>query len=186
VLTLRSLYPFERVVDWINQAMLIRRFGDKIAALRQLKMRGIVDWIPLMQPIVENTASAADAHVVLGKIAEATAEPVEAIRIFGFAAYGDYKTNLFWSLWQHRKDVAAAAVDAIDDTIRVAALLAARQFRAQHQDMVMASSDEVNAAFNMAITLATDGTGVKVSSADVERKRLIFMEEFEKALQPAA
>jgi hypothetical protein len=186
VLTLRSLYPFERVIDWINQAMLIRRFGDKIVALRQLKVRGIVDWIPIMQPIVENTASAADAQVVLAKIAEATEEPPEAIRLFGFAAYGDYKTNLFWSLWQHRKDVAAAAADAIDDTIRIAARLAAKQFRAQNKDMVMASSDEVNVAFAAAMAAAVDGTTVKITAADTERKRMIFLEEFEKTVQKSA
>jgi hypothetical protein len=194
VLSLRSLYPFERVVDWINQAMLIRRFGDKIAKLRELKMRGIVDWIPLMQPIVENNAEnnvennarAADAQVVLARIATDTEEPIEAIRIFGFAAYADYKTNLFWSLWQHRKDHFAAAADAVDETLRVSARLAARQYRATHKEMVMASSDDVNSSFTMAMSMAVDGTGLTLTSADKERKRAAYQEEFEKELRKPA
>ena len=184
VLTLRSLYPFERVVDWINQAMLIRRFGEKIEMLRQLKLRGIVDWIPLMQPIVENTAGAADAQVVLQKVAEATGEPPEAIRIFGFATYADYKTNLFWSLWQHRKDPVAAAADAVDETLRLSARLAARKFREQNAAVVRASLDEVNTAFDAAMSLAVSGINVNISAVERERKRLDFFEQVEKELQP--
>ncbi len=102
VLSVRTLYPFERSVDWINQAILIRRYRENIAALRQLSMRGISDWIPLMDPIVNNTAGKADAEAVLGHIATAVNEPVEVVRVFGRAAYNDYKANLLWSLCQHR------------------------------------------------------------------------------------
>jgi hypothetical protein len=183
VLTLRSLYPFERVVDWINQAMLIRRFGERIAKLRELEIRGIVDWIPLMQPIVEKNANAADAQAVLQKIADAVSEPIEVIRLFGFTAYTDYKTNLFWSLWQHRKDTAAATADAIDETLALYAKYAAKQYHAQHQDVVMASQDDVNGAFNAAVATAIDGTTVTLSAADKERKRIAFSEQFEEELK---
>jgi hypothetical protein len=179
VLTLRSLYPFERVVDWINQAMLIRRFGDRIAKLRELSMRGIVDWIPLMQPIVENNAQAADAQVSLQKIAEAVGEPIEVIRTFGFAVHRDYKTNLFWSLWQHQKESFAAAADAVDETLDLYARYTAAQYRAQHKDMVMASQDDVNQAFNTAIATATDGTNLTLNAAEKERKRIRFAKTFE-------
>ncbi len=102
VLSVRTLYPFERSVDWINQAILIRRYRENIAALRMLSMRGISDWIPLMEPIVNDTAGKADAEAVLGHIATAVNEPVEVVRVFGRAAYNDYKANLLWSLTQHR------------------------------------------------------------------------------------
>ena len=183
VLTLRSLYPFERVVDWINQAMLIRRFGDRIAKLRELEIRGIVDWIPLMQPIAENTARAADAQVVLQKIADATGESIEAIRMFGYATYGDYKANLFWRLWQHQKDSNAAVADAVDETLDLYARYTAAQYRAQHKDMVMASQDDVNAAFDAAIATAIDGTNLTLNAAEKERKRIRFAGTFEKALK---
>lgn len=184
VLTLRSLYPFERVVDWINQAMLIRRFGDNIAELRKLDIRGIVDWIPLMQPIVDNSAQAADAQTVLKTIADATKEPVEAIRLFGFATYNDYKANLLWRLWQHRKDAVAAAADAVDDTLRISARFAALQFREQNQNVVPAPAARVNADFDAALKLAVDSTNTKLSAVDEERKRAIFYDAYEQELQP--
>lgn len=111
VLTVRSLYPFERVVDWINQAMLIRRFRERIADLRQFNIRGIVDWIPLMEPIEQNTRDRSDSEAVLAQIADAVKESVEAIRVFGRAAYRDYKANVFWRLWQHRLELVAPAFE---------------------------------------------------------------------------
>jgi hypothetical protein len=107
VLSVRSLYPFERVVDWINQAMLIRRFRENVGELRKLNMRVVTDWIPLMDPIVNNTAEKADAEAVLGYIATAVGEPVEVVRVFGRGVYNDYKTNLLWSLAQHRLETYA-------------------------------------------------------------------------------
>jgi hypothetical protein len=178
VLTLRSLYPFEQVVDWINQAMLIRRFGERIAKLREMEIRGIVDWIPLMQPVVEKTDQAADAQVVLQKIADATGEPVEAIRLFGYATYRDYKANLLWSLWQHRKDSFAAAADSVDETLRLSARSTARH-------MVPASEADVNTAFEAALNVATSGTNITLTAADKERKRVLFTEEFEEARKSA-
>jgi hypothetical protein len=112
VLSVRSLYPFERVVDWINQAMLIRRFRENIVEVRKLNMRGISDWIPLMEPIVNDTPQRADSEAVLGYIATATGEPVEVVRVFGRAAYNDYKANLMWSLCQHRMDAFVAQTAA--------------------------------------------------------------------------
>lgn len=109
VLSVRSLYPFERVVDWINQAMLIRRYRENIAALRKLNVRGIVDWIPLMDPIVRNTGDKSDSEAMLGYIATSVGEPVEVVRVFGRATYNDYKANLLWSLCQHRLETAATA-----------------------------------------------------------------------------
>jgi hypothetical protein len=183
VLTLRSLYPFERVVDWINQAMLIRRFGDRIEKLRALAIRGIVDWMPLMQPVVENNAQAADAQALLQKIADATGESVEAIRMFGFAAYRDYKTNLFWSLWQHQKEAVAAAADSIDETLELCARYSAKQFHVQHKDVVMASEADVNNAFDAAVNTAISGTNATLSAADKERKRIRFADMFEAELK---
>jgi hypothetical protein len=178
VLTLRSLYPFEQVVDWINQAMLIRRFGNRIAKLREMEIRGIVDWIPLMQPVVDKTEQAADAQVVLQKIADATSESVEAIRLFGYATYSDYKANLLWSLCQHRKDSFAAAADSVDETLRLSARSAARH-------MVPASEADVNTAFETALNVATSGTNITLTAGDKERKRVLFTEEFDEARKSA-
>lgn len=121
VLSVRSLYPFERAVDWINQAMLIRRFRENIGELRKINMRVASDWIPLMDPIVNNTAEKADSEAVLGYIATATGEPVEVVRVFGRAVYHDYKTNLLWSLAQHKFETYAtpAATTVVAPTIPI-------------------------------------------------------------------
>jgi hypothetical protein len=102
VLTVRSLYPFQRVTDWINQALLIDRFGDSIASLRALHIRGIVDFIPLMDAIVNDTAQAATSRATLQEIAKLPGETLDTVTNFAAAAYENYKVNLLWQLSQHR------------------------------------------------------------------------------------
>ncbi|HEX7152052.1 MAG TPA: hypothetical protein VF618_11240 [Thermoanaerobaculia bacterium] len=148
VLTVRSLYPFERVVDWIDQGMLVRRFRERVAKLRDLNVRGITDWVPLMEPIVNDTAERADAEAVLSQIATAVEEPVESIRVFGRSAYRDYKTNLLWNLTQHRTAAIAPPV-----TAEQAALV-----RGVVSTMVPASA-EVQASFDQASQQAMQRQG---------------------------
>jgi hypothetical protein len=42
-LTLRTLYPLARTIDWVDQALLITYLRDKIGAARQLGLRGAID-----------------------------------------------------------------------------------------------------------------------------------------------
>ncbi|HEX8824986.1 MAG TPA: hypothetical protein VF794_34030 [Archangium sp.] len=42
-LTLRTLYPLSRTIDWVDQALLINYLRDKIGAARQMGMRGAID-----------------------------------------------------------------------------------------------------------------------------------------------
>jgi hypothetical protein len=52
-LTLRTLYPFNRVVDWIDQAVLINYLRRNIPAARDLGIRGAIDLMLLYSYIVE-------------------------------------------------------------------------------------------------------------------------------------
>jgi hypothetical protein len=209
VLSVRSLYPFERVVDWINQAMLIRRFRENIAVLRTMNIRGISDFIPLMEPMVNNGMYRADTEAVLAKLATETSEPVEALRIFGRATYTDYKANLLWRLCQHRIDVAVvqelassapkvevttgsippvpAAVSQVVASVvqaeleRVAADEATK-FRAENPDVVPADDyvqSSYEAAYAAALQRATLGVNLKPGT----RARTLYEQAFRRALE---
>src|SRR5258706_8498099 len=52
-LTLRTLYPFNRVADWIDQAVLINYLRRNIPAARDLGIRGAIDLMMLYRFIVE-------------------------------------------------------------------------------------------------------------------------------------
>ncbi len=52
-LTLRTLYPFNRVADWIDQAVLINYLRRNIPAARDLGIRGAIDLMLLYSFIVE-------------------------------------------------------------------------------------------------------------------------------------
>lgn len=52
-LTLRTLYPFNRVADWIDQAVLINYLRRNIPAARDLGIRGAIDLMLLYSYVVE-------------------------------------------------------------------------------------------------------------------------------------
>ncbi len=71
-LTIRSLYPLNRVIDWVDQAILIGYLRRNIAAARQLGIRGAIDLMVIydasepepnaesaVQPVLPNAAQAA-------------------------------------------------------------------------------------------------------------------------------
>lgn len=48
-LSMRSLYPIKRVIDWIDQALLTLYFRDKIVAARELGVRGMSEFISVYE-----------------------------------------------------------------------------------------------------------------------------------------
>ena len=48
-LSMRSLYPIKRVIDWVDQALLTLYFRDKIVAARELGIRGITDFMAIYE-----------------------------------------------------------------------------------------------------------------------------------------
>jgi hypothetical protein len=101
VLTVRSLFPFGRVVDWIDQAILITYFREGIVTLRTYGVRGSIDFVSMMEPIVKNTTDKDEAAKTLAEIAGKLGIPSESLYTLGLSIYYDYRVNLLARLWQH-------------------------------------------------------------------------------------
>ena len=52
-LSMRSLYPIKRVIDWIDQALLTLNFRDKIVAAREVGVRGMTEFIAIYEQAAE-------------------------------------------------------------------------------------------------------------------------------------
>jgi hypothetical protein len=46
-LSMRSLYPIKRVIDWVDQALLTLYFHEKIVAARELGIRGVAEFVAI-------------------------------------------------------------------------------------------------------------------------------------------
>lgn len=101
VLTMRSLLPFNRVVDLIDQAILISYFRDKIVVLRKFGVRGVMDFVSAMEAMIRKNGHRAEAEKAIGEIAKALDVSVEVLVTFGMSIYNDYRVNLLMRLWQH-------------------------------------------------------------------------------------
>lgn len=124
VLTVRSLYPFGRVVDFIDQAILIVYFGENIVTLRNFGVRGVIDFVSMLEQVIDNTPNRASAEKTLNDIAAKLSLSYDALYILGLSIYYDYRVNLLTRLWQHTlqaegymveraQAAAAAAADRI-------------------------------------------------------------------------
>jgi hypothetical protein len=79
-LTLRTLYPFNRVADWIDQAVLINYIRRNIPAARDLGIRGAIDLMLLYSYIVEgNKPGTIDGSASCGEADAKAPEPPPAV-----------------------------------------------------------------------------------------------------------
>lgn len=101
VLTVRSLIPFTRLIDMIDQAILVSYFRDKIVELRKLGVRGVMDFVSAMDPVVRNTANREQAEKAIEAMAGKLDLTVPSLMTFGMSIYSDYRVNLLTRLWQH-------------------------------------------------------------------------------------
>lgn len=77
-LTLRTLYPFNRVADWIDQAVLINYLRRNIPAARDLGIRGAIDLMLLYSFVVEgNKPCAVDSALPAGEEGDSAHPPVQ-------------------------------------------------------------------------------------------------------------
>lgn len=77
-LTLRTLYPFNRVADWIDQAVLINYIRRNIPAARDLGIRGAIDLMLLYSFIVEGNRPDTSSPAEGDTKGDATAEHSQA------------------------------------------------------------------------------------------------------------
>jgi hypothetical protein len=101
VLTVRSLYPFTRVVDFIDQAILITYVREDIVTLRKYGVRGSIDFVSMLEPVIKNTADKEIVQKALAEIAGKIGIPYESFYAMGLSIYYDYRVNLLTRLWQH-------------------------------------------------------------------------------------
>ena len=171
VLTVRSLFPFNRVVDLIDQAILISYFREDIVKLRKFGMRGAIDFVSAFEPVLRNGDDAA-----FTTLAEAMEIKKETLKITAVTICDDYRVNLLQQLWQHnaegvrrapessaqppvprlwiRKNAEpsyiAVASDPIEGELVVEAFQRATQFRQQNPGAVRPTDMWLNDSFTEA------------------------------------
>lgn len=113
-LTIRSLHPFNRVLDWIDQAILISSLRQNIRVARELGIRGAIDMMSLYSYTRETKGegTAADlgvqAGVVLNALGDKSGMAKEAVQILAASFWFDYTVNLLYSMWQRISEAGDA------------------------------------------------------------------------------
>jgi hypothetical protein len=122
-LTLRTLYTFNRVADWINQAILVSYVKRRIGACRDMGVRSAIDLATLYADYSNQIYHRGDdkvyidrATTLFGNLAQKTNMSVDALLAVARSLYEDSLVQLIWTLWQssagrqERLDVAKDAV----------------------------------------------------------------------------
>jgi hypothetical protein len=125
-LTLRTLYPLARSIDWVDQAILVTHLRDKIGAARQMGVRGAIDmrelyqearWHPGEGLTEARTASARlgsaselldpsqRARTLLQDLATRSGLPLQALYNIGSRLSEDYQVD-FLAYLRNRRSLA--------------------------------------------------------------------------------
>ncbi|HEX2573060.1 MAG TPA: hypothetical protein VH877_26165 [Polyangia bacterium] len=120
--TMLTLYPFERVIDWIDQAILITYLRDNIRHARALGIRGAIDMRGTYREAVTPdepghpagpaaAASPGASHVpvderqlcrtLLDELATQSKLKPEVIYSIGASLIDDYQVNFLADFWHH-------------------------------------------------------------------------------------
>lgn len=128
-LTLYTLFPLHRIVDWIDQAILITYLRDKVSVARQLGLRGAIDmrsaYLQAMQPALplrrpDGPASplgmetdaqlvlpvpsdpSTRARTVLQELAIRGGLGIQSVYVMGDSLANDFHVLLLANLWHHQ------------------------------------------------------------------------------------
>ncbi|WP_164013332.1 hypothetical protein [Pyxidicoccus trucidator] len=119
-LTLRTLYPFHRVIDWIDQAILITYLRQKIVPARELGIRGAIDMCALYLGVLEARACAPngtpkaagndhaqgpvfpDPMAVFQELSTRAELGLPVLFHIGANLSEDFHVQLLTNLWHHR------------------------------------------------------------------------------------
>ncbi len=108
LLTVRTLFEFDRAFDFVDQAMLIEHFREKIVELRLLRIRGVTDFVTALEPAIRKSEGRADAEKLIEQIVAATGKSEEAVRSFARTRLEDFRVNLFIGFVRRRKPATAS------------------------------------------------------------------------------
>jgi hypothetical protein len=108
----RTLLPLDRILDWIDQAMLIRYLRKHIAVSRPMGIRGAIN-LALVHMRTDGKKDGDDAKL-LASLAEKVGIPFAAIDNIGREMRNEYMVGLIYELQQGRPfpDCAAASETA--------------------------------------------------------------------------
>jgi hypothetical protein len=104
----RTLLPLDRILDWIDQAMLIRYLRKHIAVARPMGIRGAIN-LALVHIRADGKPDGDDAKL-LTSLAEKAGMPFAAIDNIGRAMRNEYMVGLIYELQQGRQFPDPAAV----------------------------------------------------------------------------
>jgi hypothetical protein len=112
-LTVRTLYPFNRIIDWIDQAILISYFRRDIVEARKVGVSGAIDLAQLFsytletpetdgegQPVV---SMAKKATTILDELSKKMSMSREAIDLVCSNLWFDYTVEQLYRFWQHHR-----------------------------------------------------------------------------------
>lgn len=112
-LTVRTLYPFNRVIDWIDQAILISYFRHDIVAARKVGVSGAIDLAQLYSYTLEAPEGSADgqaggsmqkrANAILDELAAKMSMSRDAINLVCSNLWFDYTVEQLYRFWQHHR-----------------------------------------------------------------------------------
>lgn len=106
----RTLLPLDRILDWIDQALLIRYLRRNIAVARTLGIRGAIN-LALIHQRADSDAGSEDAKL-LASLAEKVGIPAAGIDNIARELRDDYMVALIYELQQGRPFPAAKPVEA--------------------------------------------------------------------------
>lgn len=109
-----SLYPANRVLDWIDQAILISYFGAKVTVFRELGIRSSIELALLYEDhlgVPSAPSSAGNSTPEAGErktracalfkaLAQKASIAEESLLVVGRYFYEDATVDLIWRLWQ--------------------------------------------------------------------------------------
>jgi hypothetical protein len=123
----RSLYPLDRVVDWIDQAILIAFVKSNITHYRSVGIRSATNLASIygeaegqVFSLLNVVEQKKNADELLDNIATKTNVPRSAIEVIGKRLFYDQKVNVIWLLWRRWPAGPIDARQLIDEVLRAA------------------------------------------------------------------
>ena len=116
VLAAKTTYPVRRIVDWMDQAILISYVRGLIVHFRAVGVRGAIDFAVLYRDEmvfdyeIHDISDPADVEAYRKKLADRATEIIKALaqksglseaalRAIGRSLYEDSVVNFLWNLW---------------------------------------------------------------------------------------
>jgi len=101
-LSMNSLYPAGRVIDWINQALLALHFRNKITAMRETGIRGIAEFLALYKQAIDVSGSNLKIQAIetMKVLAQKLGIPEGALYLMANAAWEDDVVRRLFLSWK--------------------------------------------------------------------------------------